>query len=57
MSFREIKLRKNPDTPKVEKLIDYEEFCGINVSDDKEDELEITVDDLKNIQMENILPC
>ena len=54
MSFREIKLRKNPDTPKVEKLIDYEEFCGINVSDDnKEDELEITVDDLKNIQKEN----
>ena len=53
MSFREIKLRKNPDTPKVEKLIDYEEFCGINVSDDKEDELEIPVDDLKNIQKEN----
>jgi molybdopterin/thiamine biosynthesis adenylyltransferase/rhodanese-related sulfurtransferase/molybdopterin converting factor small subunit len=35
MSFRELKLRKNPDCPvcgahpTVTKLIDYEEFCGI----------------------------
>lgn len=29
MSFRELKLRPNPVRPIIEKLIDYEEFCGI----------------------------
>jgi adenylyltransferase/sulfurtransferase len=29
MSFRELKLQPNPDRPVIEKLIDYEEFCGI----------------------------
>ncbi len=29
MSFRELKLRPNPVRPVIEKLIDYEQFCGI----------------------------
>lgn len=29
MSFRELKLRKNPATPPITQLIDYEQFCGI----------------------------
>ncbi|MDX2270653.1 MAG: molybdopterin-synthase adenylyltransferase MoeB [Cyanobacteriota bacterium] len=29
MSFRELKLRKNPATPPITGLIDYEQFCGI----------------------------
>lgn len=29
MRFRELKLRQNPERPVIEKLIDYEEFCGI----------------------------
>jgi adenylyltransferase/sulfurtransferase len=29
MKFRELKLRPNPIRPIIEKLIDYEEFCGI----------------------------
>lgn len=29
MSFREFKLQPNPNTPKITKLIDYQEFCGI----------------------------
>lgn len=29
MKFRELKLRPNPQRPVIEKLIDYEEFCGI----------------------------
>ncbi len=29
MKFRELKLRPNPIRPAIEKLIDYEEFCGI----------------------------
>ncbi|MBD2070978.1 molybdopterin-synthase adenylyltransferase MoeB [Leptolyngbya sp. FACHB-671] len=29
MTFRELRLRPNPVRPVIEKLIDYEEFCGI----------------------------
>jgi len=29
MTFRELKLRPNPERPVIEKLVDYEEFCGI----------------------------
>jgi len=29
MTFRELKLRPNPIRPVIEKLIDYEQFCGI----------------------------
>ena len=50
MSFREIKLRKNPDTPKVEKLIDYEEFCGLNKPEENETDLEISIDEFSKIQ-------
>ncbi len=32
MSYRTIKIRKDPATPKITALIDYEEFCGV-VSD------------------------
>ena len=28
MKFRELKLRPNPERPVIEKLIDYEQFCG-----------------------------
>ncbi|OBF33808.1 adenylyltransferase/sulfurtransferase MoeZ [Mycobacterium sp. ACS1612] len=29
MSYRTIKIRKDPATPKITELIDYEEFCGV----------------------------
>jgi adenylyltransferase/sulfurtransferase len=29
MKFRELKLRKDPTSPRIEKLIDYDQFCGI----------------------------
>ena len=29
MKFRELKLQPNPERPVIEKLIDYQEFCGI----------------------------
>jgi len=29
MKFRELKLRPNPERPLIDKLVDYEEFCGI----------------------------
>ena len=49
MTFREIKLRKNPDTPKITELIDYNEFCGINNTTESEDQFEVHVDELKKI--------
>ena len=33
MSYRTITIRKDPSTPKITELIDYEEFCGV-VPDD-----------------------
>jgi sulfur-carrier protein adenylyltransferase/sulfurtransferase len=33
MSYRTIKIRKDPDSPTITELIDYDEFCGV-VSDD-----------------------
>ena len=33
MSYRTIKIRKDPETVKITELIDYEDFCGV-VSDD-----------------------
>ena len=33
MTWREVQIRKDPDTPKITELIDYDEFCGI-VSED-----------------------
>jgi adenylyltransferase/sulfurtransferase len=29
MTYRTIKIRKDPATPKITELIDYEEFCGV----------------------------
>lgn len=54
MSFRELKLRPNPERPVIEKLIDYEEFCGIPQAKAAEAQQqsnmeEITVQQLKQI--------
>ncbi|GAB3390934.1 MULTISPECIES: adenylyltransferase/sulfurtransferase MoeZ [Amycolatopsis] len=29
MKYREVKIRKDPETPKITELIDYEAFCGV----------------------------
>lgn len=57
MSFRELKLRKNPECPvcgehpTVTELIDYDEFCGIGRGNESaesvQDSEEITVQELK----------
>jgi adenylyltransferase/sulfurtransferase len=61
MSFREMKLRKDPDcpicgeNPTVTELIDYQEFCGIPQAQAVEEENgvpEITVQELKQ-KMDN----
>ena len=52
MKFRELKLRPNPVRPVIEKLIDYEMFCGIPQAQAAEAEqqsmlAEMTVTELK----------
>ncbi|HEY9878454.1 MAG TPA: molybdopterin-synthase adenylyltransferase MoeB [Leptolyngbyaceae cyanobacterium] len=54
MTFRELKLRPNPVRPVIEKLIDYEEFCGIPQAQMEEQKqqaemAEMTVTELKQV--------
>jgi sulfur-carrier protein adenylyltransferase/sulfurtransferase len=54
MKFRELKLRPNPVRPVIEKLIDYEQFCGIPQAKAAEAEqqsmlAEMTVTELKQL--------
>ncbi|KEF41934.1 MAG: molybdenum cofactor biosynthesis protein MoeB [Cyanobium sp. CACIAM 14] len=62
MSFRELKLRPNPERPVIEKLIDYQEFCGVGGSAPGQEEAgsvpTITVAELKTLiddQVEDLL--
>ncbi|MGK7946282.1 MAG: molybdopterin-synthase adenylyltransferase MoeB [Microcystaceae cyanobacterium] len=50
LSFRELKLRPNPERPVIEKLIDYEQFCGIpqaKAQEAQQDVPEMSVTELK----------
>ncbi|MBW4497767.1 MAG: molybdopterin-synthase adenylyltransferase MoeB [Oscillatoria princeps RMCB-10] len=54
MKFRELKLRPNPVRPVIEKLIDYEQFCGIPQARAEEEKQkmeipEMTVRELKQL--------
>jgi adenylyltransferase/sulfurtransferase len=52
MKFRELKLRPNPVRPVIDRLIDYEQFCGIPQAKAVETDSpipEITVQELKEI--------
>jgi sulfur-carrier protein adenylyltransferase/sulfurtransferase len=51
MTWREVQIRKDPDTPKITELIDYEEFCGV-VSEDAQRAAAgstITAEELKDL--------
>ena len=41
MKFRELKLGLNPLRPVIEKLIDYEQFCGINQAQEAQEKMDI----------------
>ena len=43
MTYRTIKIRKDPATPKITELIDYEAFCGVVSADAAEAALDATV--------------
>ena len=54
MTFREMKLRPNPERPVINDLIDYEQFCGIPqaqaaATEEKSAIAEISVKDLKDL--------
>jgi molybdopterin/thiamine biosynthesis adenylyltransferase/rhodanese-related sulfurtransferase len=54
MKFRELRLRPNPERPVIEKLIDYEQFCGIPQAKAEEEKQrmampEMTVTELKEL--------
>lgn len=54
MKFRELKLRPNPERPIIDRLIDYEQFCGITQAKDQENQQkmdipEMTVTELKQL--------
>lgn len=54
MKFRELKLRPNPVRPVIEKLVDYEQFCGITQAKEQEAQRlmaiqEMTVKELKQL--------
>ena len=55
MKFRELKLKKNPDCPicgenaTIKELIDYEEFCGLNLPDESPVLEEITATELSEL--------
>ncbi|HHP7232587.1 MAG TPA: molybdopterin-synthase adenylyltransferase MoeB [Xenococcaceae cyanobacterium] len=52
MTFRELKLRPNPERPVIEKLIDYEQFCGIPQAKAEAEKItvpEMTVQELKQL--------
>ncbi|MBD2160924.1 molybdopterin-synthase adenylyltransferase MoeB [Limnothrix sp. FACHB-1083] len=52
MKFRELKLRPNPERPVIEKLIDYQQFCGlppVGQAEEKPDVTEMSVTDLKSL--------
>lgn len=54
MKFRELKLRPNPVRPVIEKLIDYEYFCGVTQAKVEEEKRkmeipEMTVQELKQL--------
>ena len=59
MRFRELKLRKNPDcplcgeNPTIKELIDYEEFCGLNLPVETPVLEEITATELNELIKNN----
>ncbi|MCU0525488.1 MAG: molybdopterin-synthase adenylyltransferase MoeB [Elainella sp. Prado103] len=55
MSFRELKLRPNPERPVIDKLIDYEEFCGIPQAKAAEAQQQANMEEITVQQLKQIL--
>lgn len=55
MTFRELKLRPNPERPVIEKLIDYEQFCGIPQAKAAEEQEQAAIPEMTVIQLKELL--
>ncbi len=55
MQFRELKLRPNPVRPVIEKLIDYEQFCGIPQAKAQEAEEQSAIQEITVAQLKQLL--
>ncbi|MFK0735188.1 MAG: molybdopterin-synthase adenylyltransferase MoeB [Gloeotrichia echinulata IR180] len=55
MKFRELKLRPNPIRPVIEKLIDYEQFCGIPQAKAEEAKQQMEVQEMTVVELKQLL--
>ena len=55
MTFRQLKLRPNPVRPVIEKLIDYEQFCGIPQAKAQEASQQTQIPDMTVTQLKELI--
>jgi adenylyltransferase/sulfurtransferase len=55
MTFRELKLRPNPERPVIEKLVDYEQFCGITQAKEEEAKQQMTIQEMTVQELKQLL--
>ena len=55
MKFRELRLRPNPVRPIIEKLIDYEEFCGIPQAKAEEAKRQMAISEMTVQELQELL--
>lgn len=55
MKFRELKLRPNPERPVIDKLIDYEEFCGIPQAKAAEEQERKNVQEMSATELKQLI--
>lgn len=55
MKFRELKLRPNPERPVIEKLIDYEQFCGITQAKEEEERQKMSMSEMTVLELKKLL--
>ena len=55
MKFRELKLRPNPERPVIEKLIDYQEFCGIPQAKAEAEKQKTAMDEMTVQELKELL--
>lgn len=55
MKFRELKLRPNPERPIIDKLVDYEQFCGITQAKEQEAKQQMEMEEMTVQQLKELL--
>ncbi|WP_017651308.1 molybdopterin-synthase adenylyltransferase MoeB [Fortiea contorta] len=55
MKFRELKLRPNPIRPVIEKLVDYEQFCGIPQAKAAEAKQQTEIQEMTVLELKQLL--